>query len=78
MAELLDGTETAPNRVEFYRRKKWFVSTFETPREAYHFWLRLKRGVHALLYQDGKCVARGSGLESSWKEVDHAERTSKG
>lgn len=65
MAEILDGTETAPNRVEFYRRKKWLVTTFETPGEAYRFWLSLSRGIPALLYQGGKVTGRGNGLESN-------------
>jgi len=62
-SDLLNGTERDLNRVEFYRRKQWLVATFETPGEAYRFWLDLKRGTHALLYQDGKLTARGNGKE---------------
>lgn len=65
MAEILDGTETAPNRVEFYRRKRWVVSTFDTPGEAYRFWLALMRGVSAILYQNGRRTGSGNGLESN-------------
>ena len=65
MAKLLDGLENAPNRVEFYRRKKWLVATFATPGEAYRFWLALPRKVQAVLFQDAKVTGRGNGLESN-------------
>ena len=65
MARLLEGTETTPHRVEWYQRNQWHVADFDTPGDAYRFWLGLRRGVQALLYQDGKCVARGNGLESN-------------
>lgn len=47
------------HRVEWLYRKKWRVARFETPGEAYRFWLALKPGVLAKLFQNG--VQKGMG-----------------
>lgn len=60
MSTLRTGKETDPNRVEFYRRKKWLVATFNSAGEAYRFWLYLKRGTYAKLFQDGKETGAGA------------------
>lgn len=61
---VLERNETMPNRVEFsYRGKKRFVA-FDEPGAAYRFWIGLRRGTYATLYQDGKETGRGTGLES--------------
>lgn len=61
MAVLRTGDEAAPNRVEFLRKgsKRWLVSTFDDPGEAYRFWLYLRKGTYAILYQNGE--QRGAG-----------------
>jgi hypothetical protein len=48
-----------PNRVEWLSYRKWRVAEFDSPGEAYRFWLALKQGILALLYQNGKLVGQG-------------------
>lgn len=61
MATLLSETkELSQHRVEFYRRKKWLVVNFDNTTDAYQFWLYLKRGTFAKLYQNGKQTGEGA------------------
>jgi hypothetical protein len=62
MAILLNEADRVePHRVEFYRGKKWLVQSFDNAGEAYRFWIYLKRGTLAKLYQNGKLTGQGTG-----------------
>ncbi len=50
--------------VEYYEHSNQCVAEFEDPKTAYEFWLGLRRGVRAKLYQNGVLVGEGDGNES--------------
>ena len=50
--------------VEWYDDGDGHTANFENPREAYQFWLSLRRGIRAKLYQHGVLAGEGTGEES--------------
>ena len=47
------------NKVEYLKRGMWHTVEFDTAKDAFQFWLSLRRGVYAKLYQDGVLTGEG-------------------
>jgi hypothetical protein len=56
--------DVPPHRVEIWDKRSVQVVGFETPGEAFQFWLRLRRGIVAKLFQHGILTGEGNGRES--------------
>ncbi len=56
--------DVPPDRVEIWDKRGVHVVAFDAPCDAFQFWLRLRRGIVAKLYQHGILTGEGNGRES--------------